>query len=343
MMPVSVTIEQIAARAGVSTGTVSRVLNGRNKENRAAIAARAKRIRAIASDMGYRPNAAARSMLSGRFGLVALLTCGSDDFEWFPRPLIHGLCDGLNAIGSRLVINEFPEQGLRDAEYLPRLLTETAVDGLIVHLNPAHADAFTKFFREERLTSVFVNMNQRHRCVYPDDFQGAQMLARWLIEQGHRRIAYLGRKSVGLMAPHYSEAERQRGVFAALEQAGLPAPFHLDADPESNKQPERMRSLARDFASRMGKASAVICYELEELTALMYELSLRGIRVPEDIVLVTFHEREFRAAVGSARLPTALVPFRDVGLRCVEMLISAIESGERNPRSISVPYTTILD
>lgn len=343
MVLVSVTIEQIAARAGVSPGTVSRVLNGRNKENRAAIAARAQRIRAIAADMGYRPNAAARSMLTGRFGLIALLTCGSDEFEWFPRTLIHGLCDGLNAIESRLVINEFPEQGLRDPEYLPRLLTETAVDGLIVHLNPAHADAFTKFFREERLMSVFVNLNQRHRCVYPDDYQGARMLAQWLITQGHKRIAYFGRKTVGANAPHYSEADRQRGVFAALEQAGLGSPFHLDADPAGNKQPERMRSLARDFAAHMGKATAVICYEVEELTALMYELSLRGVRVPEDVVLVTFHERQFRAAVGSARLPTAMVPFRDVGLRAVKMLSESIESGDRSMRSVAVPYTTVLD
>jgi DNA-binding LacI/PurR family transcriptional regulator len=342
-MLVSVTIEQIAARAGVSPGTVSRVLNGRNKENRAAIAARARRIRDIALDMGYRPNVAARSMLTGRFGLVAMLTCGSDEFEWFPRPLIHGLCDGLNAVDSRLVINEFPEQGLRDPEYLPRLLTETAVDGLIVHLNPAHADAFTKFFRDERLTSIFVNMNQKHRCVYPDDFQGGMMLAQWLIERGHKRIAYFGRKTIANNAPHYSEAERHQGIFAAIEQAGLPKPFHLSADPAGNKQPERMRIVASEFADRMGQATAVICYEIEELTALMYELSLRGVRVPDDIVLATFHEREFRAVVGSARLPTAMVPFRDVGLRAVRMLSEAIESGDRNLRSVAVPYTTVLE
>src|SRR5271154_5907221 len=101
-----VTLEDVAARAGVSPGTVSRVLNGKNKENRPAIAKRSERIRRIALQLGYRPNAAARSISRGRFRAVAFVTCGDIGIDWYPISELNGIHAALDKLEWRLLFNE---------------------------------------------------------------------------------------------------------------------------------------------------------------------------------------------------------------------------------------------
>ncbi len=67
------TLDEIAKAAGVSRMTVSNVLNGKNKETWSSTAERAERIREIARELNYRPNAAAKAVVTGRFGGIGLL------------------------------------------------------------------------------------------------------------------------------------------------------------------------------------------------------------------------------------------------------------------------------
>ncbi len=68
------TLQEIAQRAGVSKMTVSNVLNNRNKENWPSTASRAQEIRALAEQMGYRPNLAAKAVVTGKFGAIGILS-----------------------------------------------------------------------------------------------------------------------------------------------------------------------------------------------------------------------------------------------------------------------------
>src|SRR5450755_342193 len=115
------TLEDIAARAGVSVGTVSRVLNGKNKENRPAIARRSEKIRRIALQLGYRPNVAARSMLRGTFRAVAFVTCGDLGNDWYPIAALNSIHARLEASQWRLMFNELPASKIGDPKLVPNL------------------------------------------------------------------------------------------------------------------------------------------------------------------------------------------------------------------------------
>ena len=217
----SATIRRVAEMAGVSVGTVSRVLNGKNKENRPAIARRSSRIRRIAQDLGYKPNTAARSLSAGRLGSVALMTCGEPGVDWVPVPLLHGLHDALAARGQRLILADVPAARFAEPEFVPHLLRETTVDGLLVHPSPAVQVTAAPAFERQDVPWLWVNSGRGGRCVDPDEHHGGRGAVEFLARRDRRRIGYFKlspRRPTGL---HFSAARRREGVLAGLAARGM--------------------------------------------------------------------------------------------------------------------------
>jgi DNA-binding LacI/PurR family transcriptional regulator len=327
------TIEQIAERVGVSAGTVSRVLNGKNKENRPAIARRADRIRRIANELGYRPNAAARQMLRGKFDLIALLNCGDLGFDWFPRPLLHGLHDRVAGFGSRLAITELPMEGFREPDFAPDVLRQSQFDGLIVHLSaPQIERQVQRYFNRDPLPVVYVNQKLPHRGVYPDEVQGGRMAASALIQAGHREIGFLTSGDPFRPDAHFSEADRAAGFRQVMEEHGLnPERFRRNLQWDHNDQVDD----AKAYLHANPEMTAVVVYKIEMASALR-EAAHRLGRI-DDLQLVLFHEAEFHANM-SFRLPTLIIPFREVGVAAADMVQQLIDHHKVRPRSIAVPY-----
>jgi LacI family transcriptional regulator len=126
------TLSHIAREAGVTEMTVSNVLNGKNKENRPSSAKRASEIRTIAARLGYRPNAAARAVASGRFGAYGLLISSDPLRGNIFTGTWRGLFNALDEQGLRLVVGDVDATRFAEKDYLPRLVREWSVDGLIV-------------------------------------------------------------------------------------------------------------------------------------------------------------------------------------------------------------------
>ena len=217
----SVTLQEVADRAGVTPPTVSRVLNGRIKENRPAIARRADQIRRIAHEMGYRPNTAARSVSRGRFGGVAFVTCGDLGFDWFAPSLLHGIHEGLEAEHLSLTLNELPGERMTDANYIPRLFRESAVDGLLINLDAKLPDTLIDVFDRQPVPAVLLNLKRSTRCVYPDEVGGGAAAARHVIATGCRRVGFLMHDPINERS-HFSRADRLRGVADTLQEAEMP-------------------------------------------------------------------------------------------------------------------------
>lgn len=332
------TIEQIAHEAGVSPGTVSRILNGKNKENRPAIARRAESVRLIASRLGYRPNAAARSMLRGRFGAAAFVTCGDLGLDWFPREALRGMHQGLEAHSTRLVIHELPAATLHDRSRVPLLFRETAVDGLIVNLVPtfSHEDLIP-YFEAGPLPCVWHNLKLDTRAVYPDDLQGGRFATRWLLARGHRRIGFFARPM--RRDPHYSVPDRMLGFRQAMNEAGLPADRSLPMVRSGDSHCGLIE--AARYLDAFTDCDAVICYEHAEAVALHAVALQRGMRIPEDVELLAFGVAEMHSSIG-LYIPTAVIPFREVGTAASDMLIRRIESGRGREPARAIPYEHVL-
>jgi LacI family transcriptional regulator len=334
------TLEQVAARAGVSPGTASRVLNGKNKENRPAIARRSDRIRRIALQLGYRPNAAARSISRGRFRAVAFVTCGDIGIDWYPISELNGIHAALDKLEWRLLFNELPAAKIKDSKLIPQIFRESAVDALLVNLLPAFAENTVEYFEAQPVPCVWLNLKRDLRSVYPDDLGGAAMAVRWLTNRGHQRIGYFSRAFTGSFT-HYSATDRFAGFSRTMKEDGLSPHRHLELFTDNLTDMPTVMQRAELYLKTFPDSQAVLCYEYEEAICMMFAAQRAGLRMPEDLEIIGFNEREIRGSSGLS-IPTVIVPFQEVGRRAVEMVEKIIDTGRLDVESIAVPYKSTL-
>ncbi|MEL6310880.1 MAG: LacI family DNA-binding transcriptional regulator [Pseudomonadota bacterium] len=335
-----VTLQQIADEAGVTAATVSRVLNGRNKENRPSIAQRADRIRDAAQRLGYRPNQAARSTITGRFNQVAFVTCGDLGFDWFAPQLMHGLHEALDRIGSRLSVHEMTGHQLQDPERVPRLFRESAVDGILANIDGKLPPKAVEVFDEQPVPMVLLNIKRRTRCVYPDEFAGGWHAAEHLLSHGCRRPGFFMIPTGG-QSPHFSQQARQAGFDACLRRAGIESPSHASFDTDRRRSPQLGLEWAQAYLDAVGPLDGVACYDTPGASALHSALSSRGIRVPRDLRMAVFSHQVAHAHTGIA-MDTLLVPIKEVGVEAVTMIQGMIDhAASRRPSAQVVPYSQV--
>ncbi|MBC7782582.1 MAG: LacI family DNA-binding transcriptional regulator [Burkholderiales bacterium] len=337
--PQPITLEEVATRAGVSAGTVSRVLNGKNKENRPAIAKRSEKIRQIALDLGYRPNAAARSMLRGAFRTAAFVTCGDPGIDWYPITGLNGIHAALTELDWRLIYNEMPASQIGDPDIVPQLLRETAVDGLIVNLLPYFVEETVDYFEAQPLPCVWLNIKREVRSVYPDERTGGEIAVESLTRSGHKRIGFFSRSFGNPI--HYSSIDRLGGFQQAIKLRDLSSHRHL---PLQSARPDRgaFQQRAEQFLSSFPDVDSVICYESAEVSSLTVAAERIGRRVPDVLEIIGFSERNIHDTFGM-NAKSLIIPFHETGRQAVNMLQRILETGNRDASSIAIPYSLLED
>jgi len=341
----AVTIEEIARRAGVSAGTVSRILNGKNKENRPTIAKRADRIRRLAAEMGYRPNAAARSMITGRFGMVALLTCGDLGFDFFAASLMHGIHHGLEVRDTRLILNEINGNLLANPDFVPRLFQESAVDGVLVNIDSKLPTTAIPYFESQPMPTVLLNRKHAKRSVYPDEIMGARLATEYLLKNGRSELGYF-KLSTSIPELHYSVQDRYIGFCQAMDSAGLSAHRVIQGHSEDPGYPHKMGNSvpkALSFLDQFPDINGIVCYSLIDAVVMHTAATQRGMRLGEDLDMIVFHEREAHSNIGIP-IHTMLVPFGQVGIEAVNLIMASQKNGQEEARgALVVPYTDMFN
>lgn len=332
-----VTLQQIATRAGVTRSQVSRVLNGRYKENRPAIAQRADKIRAIAAEMGYRPNLAARSVSEGRFGQMGFVTCGDLGFDWFAPALLHGIHRQLEAGDQRLVLHELSGERMADAGDIPKLFQQSAIDAMLVNLDPKLPGTVLDRFDAQPVPTVLLNQKRTTRAVHPDENAAGALALRHLLSIGCKRPAYVCLRP-SRPGEHFSRTDRFGGAAEAFRvERGRPL-ARLDGAAGYRPAAGNGPALIEAFLDATPEADGMICYSLQEAGALLLVAAKRGIRVPEDLKVVVFHDQVAHAMTGMP-LDTLIVPFREVGEAAVKMADAMVTGdGERRLSATVVPY-----
>jgi len=318
------TIYDVAAKAGVSPKTVSRVLNGDapvNEKTRAAVAA------AIA-ELNYIPSNAARSMRSQKTGLVGMITGAissspmQNEADGLPEIyLVQGAQRVLGENGKTLLIAD--TGGNRDkADELAQTFLEHRVEGLIyvaafhreVHLPPSlHG-------RPVVLTNCYDADGTP--AVVPDDVGGEFALIERLIAAGHRRIGFLtlpeSLVARGLRLDGYREALAAHGIAY---------------DPElvitgAIQDPVHEYDFLWDGLDRLLRLPApptVICCGNDKMAMRVLGLMReRGLRVPEDISVAGYDDYRMIAEHVSPALTTATLPYAAMGARAAEKLLRLI-------------------
>jgi LacI family transcriptional regulator, galactose operon repressor len=327
------TIATIAAHTALSRATVTHVLNGRAAELRIRPETQ-RRVLEVAQELGYRPNTSARAIRSGRFGSVALIQ--SQLGQYLPPELLHGLTTAIAARELHLVLAQVPNVDASGEAYVAHAMRELSVDGVLVNRHSGEPPPFLERIQKLRIPAIFLNSKQEVDCIYPDDLKGGELAVEFLLRLGPERIAYV---ETGLRCkPHYSEHDRRSGYERAMASAGKAPWMHqLPVDWRENRNPgvDRRVEAAMRLLKGPDQPTAVVAYELSESMAVVRAALLLGLRIPEELSLVHFHNR----IDDRCFLPIHTVSngMREVGEGAVGMLLEKIENPEQALPAKAVP------
>lgn len=312
----SVTMKKIALQAGVSRALVSQILNNNYQEMRIKEET-AEKIRKTAMEMGYIPNSAAKAIASGKFNCISLLQSGTEPSRSFlPPELLQGIQETLNARGMHLILSSLTDEKLTSTGFVPKILSELFVDGLLVNYNARIPAEMVSLVRKNSIPSVWINSKQEEDCVYPDDFNAGVQATEHLLELGHKRILYVNFAGYS----HYSSYDREEGYKQAMQHAGLKPRSYM-----KNRRRKETAEIAKTLLDEGQAPTAVICYNYRDFLAFREAAFALGLRLPEDISLITFGTREECQILGVS-LSTILLPEKAIGERATEMLIAKIQS-----------------
>lgn len=324
---ISLTLEQVGERAGVSRSTVSRVLNGQG-DVRPEVRERVER---VIRETGYRPNHAARALASSRTGVVGLVMLADVD-ELFGDPyysaLVRGISGGCRDHG--LVFAMFPLYGPdHDTDVLTSQIAQSFLDGVIVAASP-RSEVLISALAEMPIAMVVVgnaNVGADLLRVDVDNRGGMAAATQHLIASGRSRIGFVGTHS------EYSFGEeRLDGYRDALLSAGLelqPAWVARD-DPTVDggyRGAQQLIPLGVD-----GLAVASDTMALGVYTALREH----GLDVPDDLAVVGFDGLP-NGPQFEPPLTTVAQPVDEVGRQAVSILLD-----DSAPPATTVLSTTLL-
>jgi LacI family transcriptional regulator len=269
-----VTIYEIAERAGVSSSTVARILRGDVKESHRRSAETARRIRRIASEMGYRTNLRARAFSRGRtHGIGLLYTDDAWIFEGMNTQVVNSLVRSLQKAGYHLVFAPIDDTGAWE-----EIVLGGQIDGGVVfQLLPAKV---REALRESELPLVLLGENSDPSLsqVVVDDTAGAYAATKHLIGLGHKRILFFVHKTV---KPHCSVQERLAGYRAAMAELCLEPLERVQAAEED----------AIDLIVRgEERPTGVVCYSDLEATLIVHAMWQYGVAIPKDLSVVGFND-----------------------------------------------------
>ncbi len=314
----SVTLNDIAEKAGVSVSTVSRVLNKKAGKYRISADTEAK-ITKTARELKYRPNAIARGLRLKRTNTIGLIAPDvSNPFFAYIIKRVQNIAHGL---GYSLVVCNTDENLAQEVEHV-NLLHRNRVDGLIaMPVGQAYghfADWLDKGIPLVLLDRCFDEIDAR--SVVVDNYGGAYEAVEHFIQHGHTRIAFIQ----GLPGT-YTNNERLRGFHAALAAHGLPADDRLIVGSDFRQENGYMET--KLLLSMPDRPTAIFASsDLITLGALqaVYE---EGLRVPDDVSLIMFDDFDFapylRCPLTAVRQPKELM-----GEMAVKMLVEELR-GER--------------
>lgn len=315
-------MSDVAARAGVSHQTVSRVVNGH--PNVAAMTR--ERVQRAIAELGYRPNTAARALVTGSSRTIGLVTINVNQYG--PAQTLIGLEEAARAAGYSLSVaildaGEFAD--MRDA--VDRFVAQS-VDAVVVHTASFQAvEALRELDPPVPLVAVQMGAEEVRPTVTVGQEAGARLAVAHLLGLGHRTVHHLA-------GPAYSlEAQRRvQGWRCELLAAGAPVPELLHGDwwPGSGHRTGRL--LAQRI--RDGEdVTAVFVGNDQMALGLMVALHEEGLDVPGDVSVVGFDDVP-EAPYFSPPLTTVRQDFAELGRRGVELVLAKLAGRDTLPDQV---------
>jgi len=301
-----VSIKDIAMKAGVVPSTVSLVLNGKSKQMRISDEL-AEKIKAIAEQTGYIPNQTAVSLRTGRSNILGLIV--EDISNVFFASLAKVIEDEVNSLGFRIVYCSTDNDDEKGCELI-KVLLHRQVDGFLITPSAGMMNEVKRLVEGKKpvvlMDRYFPQLNSSYVLV--DNFSGVQQGVEYLIEKGHRNIAYIT-NDLDQNQMH----EREHAYREILQKHKLPVneaqilrlPYEIKSEEAVVKMTEFLRSSPQLDAAFFA-TNYLGVFGLESIQQLGYV-------IPRDLAIVCFDDH-------------ALFRLMAPGITCIRQPIEAIAS-----------------
>ncbi len=333
------TMRDVAVLAGVSTATVSHVINGSKKLSPETT----ERVLQAISRINYKPNTLAKSLRLGQTHTIGVLV---EDIRGLPvSAIVSGISEALSKGGYKTILydlhlleklyNQYEKIGTyrRRINDGLNLLQASDVDGIIyVAMHDRHLDYLFDPM-DTPLVFAYSHGTESDTYVTYSNRDSAADMVRYLLGRGRRRIAVIAGH------PHsYPTAQRLLGIQMALQQAGLALPqeyirygdWEYESGAEQTKELLKLNPLP-DAVFAMNDLMAAGC---------MAELMGAGLRIPGDIAVAGFDNREI-AAYLQPSLTTVALPTTEIGTEAALRMIDMISNPSPHPVRKIIPCSIV--
>jgi DNA-binding LacI/PurR family transcriptional regulator len=326
-----VSIRDVAREAGVSVTTVSHALNGKGRLN----AETRKRVREVADRLGYRPNPAARSLVSGHTGLIAAIPSLPREFraEFTEFGFFSELITAATgvAVGRDQALVVSPP----GADWF--IWDRVPLDGVIV-IEPVVGEAALPDLRRRGIPFVTISTDpadgRDDAIVRSDDREGAQRVLDHLAKAGADRVAMLAPPPLNAFTRDCAETYRR---WCTLRDRSPRLEVVAMTDLARGPEEAYLAALDRLLDRRPAPDALFVPIELAGVMVLE-ELASRGIRVPDDVLLATTHDIG-RGVTTVPPMTTLEWNYAELGRRAAEMLLDLIDGTRSAPCEEVVPTT----
>jgi DNA-binding LacI/PurR family transcriptional regulator len=298
----------VAKHSGVSHQTVSRVLNN----NQSVSSATRKKVLESIAELGYRPNLAARALVTGRTFTVGVLSFDSGLYG--PSSMLHAIQTAAKDEGYRVIltsIRSIDEQSLTDGI---DELTNSRVDGIVI-ISPQSSDLKELASIKTRLPVVAPESPTPRKipCLNTNQYEGAGLALRHLLSLGHKKIGHISGP-----LDWFDASQRLRAWKTELEDAGLTTE-HLalgDWTPQSGY--DGAKKLMKDPG-----VTAIFAANDAMAVGVLHALNEMKLRVPEDVSVVGFDNIQ-ESSLLIPGLTTVNQDFSRIGHELLALLIRLI-------------------
>ena len=316
-----VRLKDIAEVCGVSVATVSRALNGLTNENRERTAF----ICQTARDMGYYPNAAARTLKTSRSNNLGILYEDRMNHEYFSS-LFDELRREADAHGYDLTF--LGQSGFSESNYYEHA-RQRNLDGVIVVQADYDAAGIIRLATSSIPTVIIDHTYDGCDCVTSDNRSSMDQIVRHVYARGHRRISFIqGEKGA-------VSRERLAGFYKACAELGIRVPVEYVREGHFH-DPAGCTAFIRELLQMDEKPTCVLCPDDYSCLGALWLLESQGLRVPADISLVGYDGIRMSQMM-TPRLTTYCQDTVQIAKEVFTLIIDAIENPETHiPKQITV-------
>ena len=307
------TIKDVARMAGVSTTTVSHVIN----KTRFVAEATQQKVLAAVDELNYAPSAVARSLKCNTTRTIGMLVTKSTNP--FFAEVVHGVEEYCYNSGYTLILCNTEGNLEKQRDYL-RMLSEKRVDGLLVMCSDLDQMLLDLLERKNDLPMVIMDWGPEspHTDNILDNAEnGGYIATKHFIENGHKKIGCLSGQ-----ADKSTCQERLKGFRKAMAEADLTVneDWLLDGDFECESAVEA----AQKFIAMEDRPTAIFCFNDIMAMALISTFEQAGLRVPDDISIIGYDNIDL-APYFSPPLTTVHQPKRRLGKKAIEILLERVK------------------